>query len=721
MKREQRPETYPVFLFLVIITLILLFLWGVDIIKAEAPNAPSANFIMYGVNDTMPGFSGAWKRNATGTISGGIGGQESYSDSQIMLTYVDMSEIWEYGSDRVALFQWMADHGEHPEGAFAHWTKNTFQAPPYNTAYCPNGDLYTFRPGWDVANDTNGDYTRDWKSDWNHNRNSTHFTVDNLSSGADHIQDLNKTWSEDEWAGQYLRLGSCGGESDTISYEIDSNTVNRIYVHGDIPATSYAYYLLDQLSAPNHNAVAMADSQARVGLYCYCDSGTKYANSPMTSFGKDLVRQYFAHSWAEYCRVWRLRADSFSVNSTIGMFRDNVYPNQSPSLMGCPNCIGGNMEDLDDPGMQDQPSWTASESLASVVITESLHTVNNCMIIGNLGDRICLPGYYPRWCHAGWGYDGWLFEGKLDIDGWSWAWITLLRDDVKLKNSWGKQNWYFPKNSCCSYSYDCGDAYHRYNERFLAFYAFYLAVAGHRNPHCDTANFIFTQTGYGYPDGPSCSYGRQSNDTLGWWRGYAKFDLGTEGPDSLLGNKVIKKVYEKGIVLLHPQTASGSDPYTVGFDGKTLYEVDSLGNLGSIPYTQYTMDNILLGDYWTAMGRIFGEQQGEDSLQQVISNVDSSQNSVTTRDSVITLLGGTDKIVLLFASYNSLDSASRTDSLSSVDTAQFLVSGLSSNQTYYYWFEAQDEGVYDTSSVGIIHTLQAEEEQGRKLILWLKR
>ena len=193
----------------------------------------------------------------------------------------------------------------------------------------------------------------------------------------------------------------------------------------------------------NHNAVAMADTQARIPFYSYCDSN-KTNNTPLVNFAMPDVQAYFTHAWANYCRAWRAYADSYSTGITVGIFGDNREPHAPPDIIGW-EYIGGGMENIDVAELQTQPTWTAAESTFSMKLRDSLHTINNCILVGNIGDRYCMNGYYPQWCHCAWGFDGWLFEGKMDVDGLSLSEVALLKQDVELKNSWGKQVWYFPE------------------------------------------------------------------------------------------------------------------------------------------------------------------------------------------------------------------------------------------------------------------------------------
>jgi len=256
-------------------------------------------------------------------------------------------------------------------------------------------------------------------------------------------------------------------------------------------------------------------------------------------------------------------------------------------------------------------------------------------------------------------------------------------------------------------------------ERFNWTLAYYYVIIGHRNLQNDSAGFIYTF------DGGTGNYALSTNDTLCWWGYQALYDMGypTDTAKVFGTNRGWIRHYDNGVAVLHPTYSSDNDSVQVSLGG-TYYRVLNDGTLSDEPETSCWMKNAKYyqssssdcADTGAAFpispccgrGAIFGVAAGQDSLKQYPTNIDSSTSSVTMRDSVVTLYDPpTDKIVLLFSITSSIGSSVRYDSSNAFDvfdTAQFTVSGRGEDSTFYYWFEASDDGNYDTSSMRVIHT-----------------
>jgi hypothetical protein len=158
------------------------------------------------------------------------------------------------------LFAFFDSSGVHRDSGIAHVKVNSY--------YYPNTEASSssrFIPGWDPVNDANNNWARDKKADFEYNNGQvTNFTVNYTSN---YIEDASGgqmgVWIANEWRRDYVKMG-WSGNVDTVSFRVDSNTTSRIYLNAAIPSHTYNWFIVDDSSAVNHNAVAMTDSLARV-------------------------------------------------------------------------------------------------------------------------------------------------------------------------------------------------------------------------------------------------------------------------------------------------------------------------------------------------------------------------------------------------------------------------------------------------------------------------
>jgi hypothetical protein len=103
-------------------------------------------------------------------------------------------------------------------------------------------------PGWDPANDADGDGRRDWPA--------TTGVVTTLGEGF--VEDATAQWTPDQWTGATLWLG---GAEDGESFVVTGNSETRVLFQGTpkpAPRAAARRYALDQPAAPNHQATAAA-------------------------------------------------------------------------------------------------------------------------------------------------------------------------------------------------------------------------------------------------------------------------------------------------------------------------------------------------------------------------------------------------------------------------------------------------------------------------------
>jgi len=109
-------------------------------------------------------------------------------------------------------------------------------------------------PGWDPANDPNGDGQRDWPA----------ATGVVTRAGEGFVEDATAQWQPDAWKGATLFLtgpGGAGAADDGESFVITGNTATQLTFAGTPrPAarTAARRYVIDRPEAPNHAATAAA-------------------------------------------------------------------------------------------------------------------------------------------------------------------------------------------------------------------------------------------------------------------------------------------------------------------------------------------------------------------------------------------------------------------------------------------------------------------------------
>ncbi len=168
------------------------------------------------------------------------------------------------GSDLAWLYAYFDSGSVHRDSGMAHFIQNTYYHPKNDP---DQNDGYRLVPGWDKANDVNGNWQRDWDADYDYNNATTNFTVQRTSAPY-YIQDAGGgqsriSWSANKWQNAYVKMG-WNANADTFSTTVDSSTTTRLYLHTQPSSHTYLWFIVDNPSATNHNAVAMRDTCARI-------------------------------------------------------------------------------------------------------------------------------------------------------------------------------------------------------------------------------------------------------------------------------------------------------------------------------------------------------------------------------------------------------------------------------------------------------------------------
>ncbi len=681
--------------------MVFLFLVGfIAFAKAETKDSPSMNIFTFSNTGTCEGDTTLpwwdnWRDWATLSASAG----ELYfgqCDSNGIYYYYNHSHALERGTQMADLKAWWLAKGHvECDSIYIHWRRNTIQV------FDISPIVYTFRPGWNPAvNDTNGDFHRDYDADYDFNHNQANFSVQRTSSPYYITDDSGGksgvSWTANRWQGAAVKI-STGTDADTTRLTCDSSTTSRVYLSG-IPPASPTWYVISK--GGDINAVAMADSQARVGMYSYCDSGetnceNAYSdftmNSPCVNFGLTDVQNFMGHDNAEILRVWR------AVYAwLIGIHEDNVFIDWREDKIHSQEVgVGGGMENILEENINSQAEYVTAERDCNQHQHDSVHTVSGRVSIeGNIGDYKTSES--PLYMTAVRPCDGILQEGWMDIEA-NLATMSACKSAIDNMHDSSMQVYLMMKNTGWANE---SESYQR--ERFLRGAGVYYCLLGHENAQSPTANFLFL---FNVQYGPTtCDY------PFEWWMPYAKFNMGyatgicstyTSG-----GYTSYYRRYDNGIALLYPrQGGSLNVPL-----GGTYYEVLYDGTLSGTPVTSYTMSDVTYPTATGGMGRLFGKPSAPDSLDQYISEKETTMTSFTIRDSISNLWGvPTDSVRFLVRTYNSWESLTYRNHLINVDTGNLSATSLIANTYYYYGLIAFEGSHRDSSAIAQIRTEQAPD------------
>jgi len=423
--------------------------------------------------------------------------------------------------------------GVHRDSAFSHYVENTYQS---------IGGVGLFVPGWNPSsNDQNNDWVRDWDADYDYDAN---FSVDYTD---DYIEDAGGgqqgSWTTNMWQNDYVKLG-WGGNGDTVSFTVASNTTSRIYVDGEIPTHSYTWFIVDDASASDHNAVAMVDSVAHIILY---STTPGYQRVPFN------VLDSRVQAWAGKNQATTAR----SIKSQYpypGLREDNIFKHypwgKQIIVMG-----GQSLENFEDywiTGFRDFLSEIKDSCGEDVLvygnITNYLEVVMDTLI-GNLG------GTGPA-------LDGFWMEFGLRATHSRSNW-NAYKNTIERRKGVAKYQFLHGK-----YEFVEGDT----SRAILVDLAQYYLVR-------DLTDSIY----FLYDTDPQ--YGVGFGDTTRWWRGIMSVNMGlpidTSSEVYESGVYIWKRPFENGLVIYKPRPGDGSNytDSTLHSLGGYYYRLDIDGNI----------------------------------------------------------------------------------------------------------------------------------------------
>jgi hypothetical protein len=470
--------------------------------------------------------------------------------NQVVGSY-ELAHIWT-GSDLAWMFAYFDSAGVHRDSGLAHFSQNTYYRPNHLT-----DDGKRLVPGWDKRNDVNGNWQRDWDADYDYNNATTNFTIQRTSAPY-YIQDAGGgqsaiSWTANKWQNAYVKMG-WGGDADTFATTVDSSTTTRLYLHSQPSSHTYLWFIVDNPSAVNHNAVAMRDTCARI----------------RTSV-----------SWDYYlinCRYWKMREFAgrfFHARVKSGPAqRADIYPDDVLKTCCTWSCGSGWCDQIDmgggcQEGLDDDDIWRPAQRTYLHQIKDSLGT-----------DGFLLANVYEA--HDGWdtiisggSVDGLWHENWIDGNDYASHWANYYNNIRKWMASPYRYNLHFlhaPGGTT-----NGSASRHRINS-----YAQYLLM------YQDSVYFLYDC---------SPSYGIQLGDTTNWWFGLMSVNIGmptdTTVEVSENGADVWKRTFTNGYVVWKPLPSSSSNYTDVTTHAlpRYYYRLDINGSITGDSINQISLRN----------------------------------------------------------------------------------------------------------------------------------
>jgi len=643
-------KNWPIILFAV--ALIFVFFW----IPVKASTDKSA-YNLYGHSSPSTPFPSWWCIFWDEHIDWQTSGKTNYyscaTRNQPVGTY-ELCQIW-YSNRLPWLYAFFDSNGVHRDSGVVHLKVNSYYYPRLEA-------IGTSRlvPGWDPVNDVNGDWQRDKKADHDYNNATTYFTV---TYSPDYVEDAGGgrmgSWTANEWQRDYVKMG-WGGDVDTVAFRVDSNTTTRLYLNGDIPSHTYTWFIVDDSSAVNHNAVAMVDSLGRL------------LTTEWTPHNLINIKHWLAKAFAGRFFHNMIHTD------LLGREPTDIYPDDvlktNPAYSSGSGwtehwIMGGTcLEGLDDDDIY-RPS--VREYLRQ--IKDSLGTAN-FLLVNVYEVNVGWDSIVYNHSVSGLWHETWLLPGATRGD-----FNSKLSAVKKYKSSPYSYNLQFLHGSG---SDPMGDL-NRCKMNILSQY--YIQYS-------DSFYLLYNT---------EPSYGTNLGDTTKWWFGLMSVGLGIPsdtGSEVLEnGQYVWKRPFVNGYVIWKPRPGDGSNytDATTHTLPKYYYRLDVNGNVTGDSVNQISLRN--------AEGLVFksitGGEEPPDTLRQWLGTPTKDTISFTVRDSVRTTHSSTCDIMRLRVSSDTLFSNStQRDSVQNVNAGNLDATGLNIYTTYSYWCIACDVGVCDTTS-----------------------
>ena len=511
---------------LLLFVLIIFFVFSLNVL-AKGPTHPSVNTFSHsapGEYDVPTSWTQWLNQHTDWATSGPPWYFPYFNRNQPVGDYYNVHHQEPGAEDYNSLVQWFTSHGYRKETAFAHWKVNTAQSYEGETRMIP---------GWDPANDANGDGTRDYPADFGY--------IGQFSVGSNWIRHSGKNWTANTWQNDYVKLG-WWDDPDTVSFTVSRNSRDTIFVNGTIPSHTYYFYIVDDRSAPDHNAVAMSDSLAHICVYYWTQIAVNITHPE--------VKKWTGHYCAERMRSWRS-----SYSGPVAVFHDNIWDMIPTEMMGRAlyqnvPLYGGVMLEA----MQSNLDFSNNfkDCLKSIKDSLTAYVTGQTFLIGNVGNyssesfdtllRRCDGVWYERWT----GIDQPL--GTFEVH----------KAAVERHQAMGKY----------TFLNMCGDGD--------------LIGLGDRDKNFSLASYYITyddKSYYLFDTSPS--YGVKLADTTNWWYGSISADLGTPSAPAytIASGSILRRDFTKGAVLFKPRPDGGSNytDSTLVSLGGYYYRLDSEG------------------------------------------------------------------------------------------------------------------------------------------------
>lgn len=543
-------------------------LFFVSVTLGKGPTHPSVNtFGMGGPYEypTWPYYdavSNAWRNTHVDFQYWGAAGTSPpsyalfYNRGQSVGEYYNTWTDNENEARHLDLKQWFTDHSARPESCLIHWHTNTWEHPTSVAEWF-------FVPGWDNANDADHNWIRDKEADYDYNNAlyGTRFSVQR-SSYPYYIEDAGGglsgvSWTANKWKRDYVKLG-WGTNADTVSYRADSSTASRIYLPSAPPSHTYNWYFVDDSSAANHNAVAMADSQARV-IQCFWTSDLRQI---VFNIAHPLVQSWNGHNARKFLkdrgsyRPQHIHSDNPGLSIDILLsYLDWTYGGTSPTCWNEPEIDTG---------------WRNGNILCHKAIADTfnLHPNDSSFLMvsfsGNYGDTSLVQ--YGK---------GGMEENMITVDG-------------SFEKNEDPEHGYF--------SHPHQIRWYQSHNKYILMHAQGWVVG---SPLTQEESKIYSlATYYLYKDdltyflyGTGSAYGVNFGDTTVWWYGLMGVDMGAptdtckivQSPSYPIGN-LWRRPFQNGIVLARHKP-----------DGSTDYTSTSSYSLGGY-YYRLNSNGAIVGD-----------------------------------------------------------------------------------------------------------------------------
>jgi hypothetical protein len=598
-----------------------------------------------------------WDEHIDWQTSGKTNYYSCATRNQPVGTY-ELSQIW-YSAYLPWLYAFFDSNNVHRDSGVAHLKVNCYYYPRLEAV-----GTSRLVPGWDPVNDVNGDWQRDKEADYDYNNASTYFTV---SYSPDYIEDVGGgrmgAWTANEWQRDYVKMG-WGGDADTTAFRVDSNTTTRLYLNSDIPSHTYTWFIVDDSSAINHNAVAMVDSLARLIT-------TEWTPHNLINIKHWLARAFAGRFFHNMIHT-----------ALLGREPTDIYPDDVPKTNPAYSSGSGWTE-----------HWTMTGTCLEGLDNDDIYRPNVREYFRQIKDSLgtgnfLLTNVYE--VHVG--YDSITYNHAFS-GLWHETWLDpgqTARADFNIKLNTIKKYKNSPYNYNLQFLHASGsDPIGDLSRCKMNIYSQYLIQ------YSDSFYLLYDTEPW---------YGTGLGDTTKWWFGLMSINLGIPSDTGIevLENSqyVWKRSFVNGYIIWKPRPSSGSNytDATTHTLPKYYYRLDVNGNITGDSVNQVSLRN--------AEGVVFkSTTETIDSLIQTKWKIDTTTTSFSIRDSIYTLFSFyADSVVLRTDTDNNIAGSTRKYQFADDNVDTLIASDLSENTMYYFWCIVWDTGRADTTVVDSVTT-----------------